>query len=612
MKTNWILIVLLSGLLPACGQHVQDAAKSGTSVATGADPASAPTEPLKAERIDVLSGDRLASVEPGEPTSGEYRPARPVGTEAQSVQLRAVSASPPPVAQLDVPVAGKLVSGAGMHSIRPAAEPVDRENYGHFEEGRTFLVADDPVSTFSIDVDTGSYAVVRRMLNQGRLPVHDAVRIEEMINYFDYAYAGPEKPDQPFAVHTEMGPNPWNPGTRLLQVGIKGYTAANTELPPANLVFLVDVSGSMRSADKLELLKSSLRLLVNQLRPEDRIAITVYAGASGLALPSTAGDQKATILAALQNLAAGGSTNGAAGIRLAYQVARQHFVDGGINRVILATDGDFNVGTVNIEALKELVAAQRESGVTLTTLGFGSGNYNDHLMEQIADIGNGNYAYIDRLAEARKVLVEQMAGTLRTIAQDVKIQVEFNPALVSEYRLVGYENRVLRREDFNNDRVDAGDIGEGHTVTALYEVRLAGSDGGRIDPLRYGKTRNTMETRLVHNPELAYLKLRYKQPGAGRSQLISRPVHLSELQANLQSTSDRYRFATAVAGFGQLLRGGRNTEAFGFADVLRLAEGARSDDRLGYRGEFIGLVRLAEAIATPLSRAGDARRYVTE
>ncbi len=556
-------------------------------------------------------GMEQSATQPDVVNPGRAHPAAPAEPVVTSV--RPVAAPPPAARGADgrdavQPAFSPPVTGAVTPQVvqrRPWTEAPDRENYAHIAEGGTYRARETPVSTFSVDVDTGSYAVVRRMLNEGRLPVRDAVRIEEMINYFDYGYAAPPDSGHPFSVHTELGPNPWNAGTHLLKIGIQGRTEGHAGLPPANLVFLVDVSGSMRSPDKLELLKQSLRLLVARLRAEDRIAIVVYAGASGLVLPATPGDRKSAILAALDGLSAGGSTNGAAGIRLAYQVARENYIENGVNRVLLATDGDFNVGTVDVAALKDLVAGQRASGISLTTLGFGSGNYNDHLMEQIADIGNGNHAYIDRLAEARKVLVGQLAGTLNTIASDVKIQVEFNPAVVSEYRLVGYENRVLRREDFNNDRVDAGEIGAGHNVTALYEIRLAGpGNAPRIDPLRYGGGREEADAGI--HGELAWLKLRYKHPGAPDSVLLQRPVQVRELRRDLARTSPDYRFAAAVAGFGQLLRGGSSTGRFGFGDVLELAVAARGTDAHGYRGEFIGLVELAQALATPLSRRGGA------
>ncbi|MBL8259968.1 MAG: VWA domain-containing protein, partial [Candidatus Competibacteraceae bacterium] len=467
--------------------------------------------------------------------------------------------------------------------------------------------AEQPVSTFGIDVDTGSYANVRRILNGGQLPPRDAVRIEELINYFDYDYPLPESRQPPFRVSTELAATPWNPKTLLLAVGIKGYDLPKTQLPPANLVFLIDVSGSMSDPSKLDLLKPAMKLLVRQLRPQDKVAIVVYAGAAGTVLEPTSGSQKAKIEAALDRLSAGGSTNGGAGIQLAYNLARDGFVEDGVNRVILATDGDFNVGTVNFEALKNLVETQRKSGIALTTLGFGAGNYNDRLMEQLADAGNGNYAYIDTLQEANKVLVEQMSATLLTIAKDVKIQIEFNPALVEEYRLIGYENRVLRREDFNNDAVDAGDIGAGHTVTALYEIALKGGGGSLTEPLRYGRA--TAPGEAGKGDEIAFLRLRYKQPERDASQLQEWPIRRDQLVRDSGRTSERFRFAAAVAGFGQLLRGARYTGGFGYDDVLALAKSARGDDPFGYRGEFLTLVGLARSLdSTEAGKAAQAMR----
>lgn len=485
--------------------------------------------------------------------------------------------------------------------IRIAVEPIDRETYAHYDDNPVKRAVESPVSTFSIDVDTGAYSNARRMIQGGRLPVRDAVRVEEFINYFSYDYPAPENKRTPFRVTTELGPNPWNPDTHLLEVGIKGYDVARENLPPSNLVFLIDVSGSMQSQDKLPLLKSALSLLARRLRHDDRLAIAVYAGASGVVLEPTAGDQTATILQALEGLSAGGSTNGASGIQLAYRLAEQGFVKDGINRVILATDGDFNVGTVDFESLKDLIEQKRKSGVSLTTLGFGTGNYNDRLMEQLADAGDGNYAYIDTLNEAQKVLVDQIGSTLQTIARDVKIQVEFNPSVVSEYRLIGYENRALRREDFNNDRIDAGEIGAGHTVTALYEVALVGEGGERIESLRYGRTQKSGS---AHGDELAMLRLRYKAPGDDASRLIEHPIERKAMLMRLEQTSQRYRFAAAVAAFGQLLRGGDYLGNFGYPEVLALARQARGDDPFGYRGEFISLVNLAQSLDGESVRAG--------
>jgi Ca-activated chloride channel family protein len=489
-------------------------------------------------------------------------------------------------------------SGAdiALQSIRPSNEELDRENYAHFDDAGVRRVAENPVSTFSIDVDTGAYSNARRMLTAGRLPARDAVRVEEMINYFSYDYPAPNSDMQPFAVYTEVGPTPWNANSHLLHIGIRGFDIAQRQLPPSNLVFLVDVSGSMQSNNKLDLLKSALKLLTMQLHKDDIISIVVYAGASGIVLEPTNGNEHAKISAALDALTAGGSTNGAAGIRLAYSIAEQAFIKGGINRVLLATDGDFNVGTVSFEALKNLVEEKRASGISLTTLGFGSGNYNDQLMEQLADAGNGNYAYIDTLNEAQKVLVDEMHSTLNTIAKDVKIQIEFNPAVVAEYRLIGYENRTLAREDFNNDKVDAGEIGAGHTVTALYEITLNSSKGKRIDALRYGIN---SESGNRHSDEIALLRLRYKQPDGDTSKLIESMIQTADVELKLTDTSDNFRFAASVAAFGQLLRGRRYTENFDYDAVLELARNARGQDPFGYRGEFVSLVNLAKSLAGP-------------
>lgn len=476
---------------------------------------------------------------------------------------------------------------------RHANVPLDRENYAQLVSNPVKRASEEPVSTFSVDVDTGSYANVRRMLRQGVAVRKDAVRVEELINYFDYDYPVPTSRQQPFSVTTEIGPTPWNDKTQLLHIGLKGYEVDADDIPAANLVFLVDVSGSMRSDDKIGLLKSSLKLLTKQLDGDDRVAIVVYAGASGVVLESTPGDQRATIVSALDRLSAGGSTNGAAGIQLAYSVAEQHFIKGGVNRVLLATDGDFNVGTVNHEALMDLIEAKRKTGITLTTLGFGRGNYNDHLMEQLADKGDGNHAYIDTLNEANKTLVNELTSTLFTIAKDVKIQIEFNPAVVAEYRLIGYENRLLKREDFNNDKIDAGDIGAGHSVTALYEVALVGSGGERMDDLRYGKPTKIAGSQT----ELAFLKLRYKQPDSDQSTLIEAPVRRSDIENVLSRTTPNFGFSAAVAAFGQLLRGGEFTSNFSFDDARKLAVAARGEDPFGYRGEFAGLVDLAGGLA---------------
>lgn len=469
----------------------------------------------------------------------------------------------------------------------------DREQYGAIVENSVKQVSEVPVSTFSIDVDTGAYANVRRMLNAGRLPPADAVRVEEMINYFPYAYALP-KGSTPFAVHTEIAPSPWNKNRHLLRIGIKGQDIAKTSLPPSNLVFLVDVSGSMSPPERLPLLKSSLKLLIDQLRPQDKVSMVTYASGTQVVLEPTSGANKAKIIAALENLRAGGSTAGAAGIALAYSMAEQEYIKGGINRILLATDGDFNVGVTNFDALKNMAEEKRKSGVSLSTLGFGVGNYNEKLMEQLADAGNGNYSYIDTLNEGQKVLVDEMTSTLATIAKDVKIQIEFNPLLVREYRLVGYENRMLKREDFNNDKVDAGEIGAGHTVTAIYELTLKGNSGS-VDPLRYGKEKAA--SREPSN-ELAFLRLRYKEPDGDVSKLLEWPLWSKDIKSSIEQTSTEFRFTTAVAAFGQQLRGGKHIGEMSYADIARLAAESRGADTFGYRGEFLRLVNLAKSLST--------------
>ncbi|HIG39800.1 MAG: VWA domain-containing protein [bacterium] len=495
-------------------------------------------------------------------------------------------------------------SRLGVIAPRPSpiyypVEPTDRDNYLKFDENVTKSVLENPVSTFSIDVDTAGYSNIRRMiLREGRLPPRDSVKLEEMINYFNYDYAVPDSIQQPFSVSMEMAPAPWDKNHQLLQIGLKGFEPGLEQRPNANLVFLVDVSGSMQAPNKLGLVKKSLKLLVNRLSAEDRIAIVVYAGAAGMVLDSTTIDQKARILAALDSLQAGGSTNGGAGIQLAYSIAQQHMIKDGINRVIIASDGDMNVGTVDIDALKELVEEKRKSGIALSTLGFGTGNYNYALMEQLADVGNGNASYIDSFSEARKVLVEEMQSTLITIAKDVKIQIEFNPAVVAEYRLLGYENRLLNREDFRNDKVDAGEIGAGHTVTALYELVMVGSGAEMIPPMRYNhEDEPRAATEAEKANEVAYVRLRYKQPNEDTSVEISHPVYAGANVTDISQASDDLRFASAVAGFGQLLRGGKYTGSWGYDEVLNLARNARGQDQHGYRSELVSLVESAQALS---------------
>ncbi len=464
------------------------------------------------------------------------------------------------------------------------------EKYQDLTSNPVIRVSDQSTSTFSIDVDTGAYSNIRRFLNTGQLPPADAVRLEEMLNYFSYDYAAPETTDTPFAIHTELASTPWNAKTRLLHIGLKGYSVDADDRPSANLVFLLDVSGSMTSPNKLGLLKSSLNMLSKDLTEKDRVSIVVYAGASGVVLEPTAGNNRRAISKALKQLEAGGSTNGAAGIELAYEMAEKTKTDDSINRIILATDGDFNVGISNIDKLKQLIERKRESGIALTTLGFGAGNYNDHLMEQLADVGNGNYAYIDTLNEARKVLSSELTSTLLTIAKDVKIQIEFNPAQVSEYRLLGYVNRKLANEDFANDKVDAGEIGAGHTVTALYEVALVGEGGERHSESRYQKTVTPSEL----NSEIAEIRLRYKAPTETVSKLTTRQVLDDTMIDELAEASDNFRFSAAVAGFGQLLRQSKYLNNFDYQSAATLAADAKGSDRFGYRSELVQLIDLAD------------------
>lgn len=502
----------------------------------------------------------------------------------------AVMAAPMPVpnASSEIMVTGaKRISGAQVRSIGGAAPPYgsaqNTERYDGKQVAAIQSVATTPVSTFSVDVDTGSYANVRRFLKDGHLPPAEAVRTEEMINYFRYDYPRPTDRTQPFSVTTNVSTTPWNPNTQLLRIGLRGYDVSTAARPRANLVFLVDVSGSMNSQDKLPLVKSALTTLADQLRPDDRVSIVVYAGAAGVVLEPTA--NKAYVRAALDCLSAGGSTAGGAGVKLAYDIARANFVKGGINRIFLATDGDFNVGVSDNKALEAMVKANRDDGITLTTLGFGEGNYNEAMMERIADVGNGNYAYIDSAMEARKVLDDELSATMVTIAKDVKVQVEFNPAAIREYRLIGYENRALAEQDFDNDAVDAGDMGAGHQVTALYEVVPAGGWGWLPDR-RYPA--NTRPQGRSGGNEMCFVKLRYKLPDGGPSRLITRAVPASALKDAAAPRGDM-AFVAAVAAYGQKLRGDTYLGSYGYADAARLA----GQPRNYWRAEFVKLAEMA-------------------
>ena len=500
-------------------------------------------------------------------------------------------------------VAGIQVRGLGKISKRKAKRQAmlvecdyesfpyvehNTEGYSAISENNYKNAVETPVSTFSIDVDAASYSNVRRFLSNGQKPPIDAVRIEEMINYFNYNYEQPDG-EHPFAIHHEIAECPWNKDNLLLHIGLQGKKMETENLPASNLVFLLDVSGSMDSPNKLPLLKKAFKLLVNQLRDEDRVAIVVYAGSSGLVLPSTKGHNKEKILNALNKLNAGGSTAGTAGLKLAYKVARENFIDGGNNRIILATDGDFNVGISSNAEMERLIEKEREKGVFISVLGFGMGNYKDDKMEIIADKGNGNYSYIDNILEAKKVLVNEFGGTLFTIAKDVKIQIEFNPAIVEEYRLIGYENRLLNKEDFDDDKKDAGELGSGHNVTALYEIKLA-KKKKRDQNLKYQNTE--LSAKALSKDEIATVKFRYKKPEGKKSILMVKELPMRTNSE--QVLSDNYRFSAAVAGFGLLLRESKHKGNCNYRMLIDLAQSAKGEDKEGYRSEFIRLMKLAK------------------
>ena len=571
---------------------------------------------ITASRIGLATVQRIVTLSPGAQVTQNFTMGADVlslealvATAHGESQRREVRSS---VAVLESAAASAGVPNPPPPSIdqpRVLAQGGNTENYAAIEENPFLAVGANPLSTFSIDVDPASYSNVRRFLRQGLMPPKDAVRIEELVNYFDYAYPDPSG-EHPFAVVSEVGECPWNRQHLLVHVGLQGKRVATADLPPSNLVFLVDVSGSMAAPNKLPLVQQSLRLLVEQLRPQDRVAMVVYAGAAGLVLDATPGSRKSEILEAIDRLQAGGSTAGGAGLRLAYDVAARSHVRGGNNRVILATDGDFNVGVSSDAEMFRLIEEKREQGTFLTVLGYGMGNLKDNKLEGIADRGNGNYAYIDDIQEAEKVLVSEMGGTLFTIAKDVKLQIEFNPERVAAYRLIGYENRVLRDEDFNDDRKDAGELGAGHSVTALYEVVPVGADSdARVrgtDPLRYRRPSDAPVASTEGNGrELMFVKLRYKQPDQDESRLLS---HAIEAPAGRVRTSDDFRFSAAVASFGMLLRGSEHKGRSSVDHVLSLARGARGDDADGYRGEFIRLVQSYQRIAPLWAEPEDGRR----
>ncbi|WP_163879136.1 vWA domain-containing protein [Rhizobium laguerreae] len=475
----------------------------------------------------------------------------------------------------------------------------NRERFANAAANPSKSVATDPVSTFSADVDSASYAFVRRSLTGGALPDPQSVRVEEMINYFPYDWPGPDNADQPFKATVTVMPTPWNHDTELMHVAIKGYDIAPATTPHANLVFLIDVSGSMDEPDKLPLLKSAFRLLVNRLKPDDTVSIVTYAGNAGTVLTPTRVAEKSKILSAIDRLEPGGSTGGAEGIEAAYDLAKQAFVKDGVNRVMLATDGDFNVGPSSDEDLKRIIEERRKDGIFLTVLGFGRGNLNDSLMQTLAQNGNGSAAYIDTLAEAQKTLVEEAGSTLFPIASDVKFQVEFNPERIAEYRLIGYETRALKREDFNNDRVDAGDIGSGHSVTAIYEITPKGSPAVMNDDLRYGAADKAPAEAAdsAHQGELAFVKMRYKRPGEDKSALITTPVNDGNAVATVDAAPQDVRFSVAVAAFGQKLSHVAAVDTYSYQAIADLAAASRGTDAFGYRSDFLGLVRLADGLS---------------
>jgi Ca-activated chloride channel family protein len=537
---------------------------------------------------------------------------RPSNLKVEEIVVSTREAGQPYLAVADMEVAmAETVSGVNTkgyakragyqtgYAPEPGYIQHNTEGYSAIHENGFKDVIHNPLSTFSIDVDKASYSNVRRFLNMGQLPPVDAVRIEEMINYFTYQYPEPEG-KHPFSVYTELSECPWNQAHQLLHVGLKGKSIDKSQLPASNLVFLIDVSGSMSDPNKLPLLKQAFRMLVNELRPRDRVAIVVYAGAAGLVLESTEGSEKQDIIAALDQLQSGGSTAGGEGIKLAYKVAQEHFIPEGNNRIILATDGDFNIGSSSNAEMERLIEEKREDGVFMTVLGFGMGNYKDDKMEIIADKGNGNYAYIDNIQEARKVLISEFGGTLFTIAKDVKFQMEFNPARVKGYRLIGYENRLLNDEDFNDDRKDAGEMGSGHTVTALYELIPAGSDESLqgIDPLKYqayGEETQTVDNvKSDPSAELMTVKLRYKQPDGTTSSKVEIPVKGRLLEPD--RTSMNFRFSAAVAEFGMILRNSPYVTEPSMEHVIALAKDARGEDEEGYRSEFIKMVKLADSL----------------
>jgi len=549
-------------------------------------PASAPTVRAEAPGEPVLEGCEALGFHPGR-EEYDLAPLRSVLGAAPGL----AAPPPPPMVASQAPALNAPKATGHAYPYGPPAGTIETERYPHATSNPIKRVADDPVSTFSIDVDTASYPNVRRFLNDGRKPPRDAVRVEELVNYFDYGYARPQTAQDPFSAFVAVAPSPWAPGKEIIHIGLQGYAQAAADQPPLNLVFLMDTSGSMMSQDRLPLARKALNILVDHLRPQDRVALVAYAGSAGAVLGPTSGREKLKIRCAIASLESGGSTAGGQGLALAYALAQESFRKEAVNRVILMTDGDFNVGVADPEKLKDFVSEKRHTGIYLSVYGYGRGNYNDLMMQALAQNGNGTAAYVDSLAEARKLLDHDFSSAVFPIADDVKIQVEFNPAAVSEYRLIGYETRLLNREDFNNDRVDAGEVGAGASVTALYEITPAGAPASS-DPLRYQSARAVAGASRAS--ELAYLKVRYKLPGGSSSRLMERAIGPADRFAGLGEAPEATRWAVAVAAYGQRLRGDPwLDEAFGWPQISALAQGARGQDPYGLRAQFVQLVREA-------------------
>jgi Ca-activated chloride channel family protein len=608
MKTGKTSILILSGIfLFSCGSNktkTQDDTVENVITETGITEETESTPPPPPRMVDqkfvppVIMEDREAP-DNAMASQDELQKSK---IQISAVDIRSVennkSIEIAELREYKVVAGEREVSTPFMSVESPRDDNLQNEEYSRFTENKFRLAKEEPLSTFSVDVDAASYSNMRRFINRGALPNKDAIRIEELINYFSYDYPEPTGKD-PVRITAEVGSCPWNNQNRLVRIGLKARNMAGDNLPASNFVFLIDVSGSMNGPTRLDLVKSSLKLLTNNLREKDRVAIVVYASATGLVLPSTSGSNKQKIKEALDNLKAGGSTAGGAGIRLAYKIAGQNFITGGNNRIILCTDGDFNVGVSDNDGLQKLIEEERKSGVFLSILGYGMGNYKDSKMQTLAQAGNGNHAYIDNLQEANKVLVNEFGATMYTVAKDVKLQLEFNPAKVQAYRLVGYETRLLNKEDFNDDTKDAGEMGAGHTVTALYEVIPVGVRSnlpGNVDPLKYrNEPSNTAQYDFNPNiyPDLLTIKLRYKEPDSAKSRKMEIPL----IDNNEDDVSDDFRFASAVAMFGQVIKNSQYKGDGNFDKAITLAQKGYGDDKQGYRREFVRLMETAKGLA---------------